>query len=84
LYGKHFHQWKRKRKSWVKILVGFLFVVAFAALGWWIGGLAWGSWIGATIGLGVGIWVVDKYLRGKWRPAWSHTYRYNIGSYQFA
>lgn len=80
LYSKHFHQWKKRTPSWLKIL----FVLAFGILGGLIGWAFGGIFIGATIGLGVGIYLMDKLLRGRWKVAWSHSYRYGIGKYQLA
>ena len=85
LWGKHFHQWKRRRSTFVKILLAFTFVLAAIVAPWaCIALLAWTTLICGAVGLGLGTWAADQWLKGKWRPAWSKTNRYDIGKYTFA
>ena len=85
LFGKHFHQWKRRRSTIVKILLALSFVVAAIIAPWaYIAFLAWTTLICGTAGLGLGTWAADQLLKGSWRAAWSKTNRYSIGKYTFA
>lgn len=85
LFGKHFHQWKRRRSTIVKILLALSFVVAAIIAPWaYIAFLAWTTLICGTAGLGLGTWAADQLLKGSWRAAWSKTNRYGIGKYTFA